>query len=141
MNHGSILLVEDNEDDILLTRRAFKKANISNTLIVCRDGAEAVEYLFDPARDPAQLPAVTLLDLNLPKIDGREVLRRVREHPSTQLLRVVILTSSKEEQDILQCYVNGATSYIRKPIDFDEFVQVVGQLGLYWLLMNEPVPR
>lgn len=138
MTRGTILLVEDNEDDVALTRRAFKRANISNPLDVCRDGVEATDYLLDPARD---LPAVVLLDLNMPRMDGREVLRRLRADPRTALLRVIILTSSKEEQDVLASYRDGATSYVRKPVDFDQFVQVVGQLGLYWLLLNEPVPR
>lgn len=141
MNRGTILLVEDNEDDIALTRRAFKRNSISNDLVICRDGAEALEYLLHPDRGPNDLPAVVLLDLNLPKIDGREVLRRLRAETKTQLLQVVVLTSSREEQDVVQSYAIGANSYIRKPVDFDQFVQVVGQLGMYWLLLNEPVPR
>jgi two-component system response regulator len=138
MNRSPILLVEDNDDDVALTRRAFKRNNITSELVVCRDGAEALAHLADPARE---LPAVVLLDLNLPKVDGREVLRRLRADPRTRLLHVVVLTSSKEEQDVVQSYAVGANSYIRKPVDFDQFVQVVGQLGLYWLLLNEPVPR
>lgn len=138
MSQGVILLVEDNEDDVALTRRAFKKNHITNELVVMRDGVEALDYLF--AREPAEMPAVILLDLKLPRVDGIEVLRRLRADPRTALLRVVVLTSSKEEQDVFQCYSLGANSYIRKPVDFDQFVHAVGQLGLYWLLLNEPPP-
>lgn len=138
MSRGVILLVEDNEDDVALTRRAFKKNHITNELVVARDGVEALDYLF--SREPEGLPAVVLLDLKLPRVDGTEVLRRLRADPRTALLRVVVLTSSKEEQDVFQCYNLGANSYIRKPVDFDEFVHAVGQLGLYWLLLNEPPP-
>ncbi len=136
-----ILLVEDNPDDEALTLRAFGKNRISNKVVVARDGVEALDYLFatgsHAGRDPA-LPAVILLDLKLPRIDGLEVLRRVRAEPRTSLLPVVILTTSKEQQDILDGYRLGANSYIRKPVDFEKFIHAVGQLGLYWLVLNEP---
>jgi two-component system response regulator len=139
-----ILLVEDNPDDEALTIRALRKNNIVNEVIVVRDGAEALEYLFGSGafadRDMRDMPAVILLDLRLPKIDGLEVLQRVRADERTKLLPVVILTSSKEEQDLINGYLQGANSYIRKPVDFSEFVEVAGQLGLYWLVMNEAPP-
>lgn len=136
-----ILLVEDNPDDEALTIRALKKNNIGNRLAIVRDGVEAIDFLFCTGsyadRDPKDIPQVVLLDLKLPKIDGLEVLRRVRENETTRLLPVVILTSSKEEQDILKGYKLGANSYVRKPVDFDQFVEAVRQLGLYWLVLNE----
>lgn len=145
MENKMILLVEDNPDDEALTLRALKKNNISNELVIVRDGAEALDFLFGTGafagRDPSQLPQVVLLDLKLPKIDGLEVLRRVRENPITQLLPVVILTSSKEEQDMITSYKLGANSYVRKPVDFNQFVTAVRQLGLYWLVLNEAPPR
>lgn len=134
MNTKPILLVEDNSDDEALALRAFKKLNISNEILVARDGVEALDYLF---AETCVLPAVVLLDLKLPRIDGLEVLRRIREHPTTRLIPVVVLTSSKEEQDIVQSYDLGANSYVRKPIDYNEFVKAVSQLGVYWLLLNE----
>ncbi|OHC66767.1 MAG: two-component system response regulator [Rhodocyclales bacterium GWA2_65_20] len=138
-----ILLVEDNPDDEALTLRAFSKNRITNPVVVARDGVEALDYLFgtaaDPASGPAVTPAVILLDLKLPRIDGLEVLRRVRADTRTRLLPVVILTTSKEQQDIFEGYSLGANSYIRKPVDFEKFLQAVGQLGLYWLVLNEPV--
>ncbi len=141
MNTRPILLVEDNPDDEALALRAFTKINISNKIIVARDGVEALDYLFCSGiyteRDLSEHPSVVLLDLKLPKIDGLEVLRRIREHDATKILPVVILTSSKEEQDMVQGYNFGANSYVRKPIDFNEFVSAVSQLGVYWLLMNE----
>lgn len=141
MDNRFILLVEDNPDDAALTLRAFKKVNIANQVIVCRDGAEALDFLFArnaySDRDPTLQPSVILLDLKLPKIDGLEVLQELREKELTKHLRVVILTSSREEQDIIQSYDLGANSYIRKPVDFDKFLTAVGQLGLYWLLLNE----
>jgi two-component system response regulator len=141
----AILLVEDNPDDVTLTQRAFKKNHILNPMVVARDGAEALEYLFGTGahagRDTAEQPAVVLLDLKLPRIDGLEVLRRVRADARTRLLRIVVLTSSREDQDIAQAYALGANSYIRKPVDFDNFLTAVGQLGLYWLLLNEPPPE
>lgn len=139
-----ILLVEDNPDDVKLTLRAFKKSNILNEVVVVRDGEEALQWLFREgpyANRGGAEPAVVLLDLKLPKIDGLEVLRRMRADERTKLLPVVILTSSKEEQDIVNGYKLGCNSYIRKPVDFDKFVEAVQQLGLYWLVLNEPPPR
>jgi len=135
-----ILLVEDNPDDEELTRVALKENNILNDLIVARDGAEAVDFLF---KEGAVLPQVVLLDLKLPKIDGLDVLRRMRSNDRTKLLPVVILTSSKEEQDLVEGYSLGANSYVRKPIDFGQFIEAVKQLQLYWLVLNDapPVPR
>lgn len=145
MNHKMILLVEDNPDDEALTLRALKKSNIANKIVVVRDGVEALDYLFGTGtyagRDPLDLPQVTLLDLKLPKVDGLEVLRRIRADPRTRMLPVVILTSSKEEQDLIQAYSSGANSYVRKPVDFNQFVDAIGQLGLYWLVLNEAPPR
>jgi two-component system response regulator len=139
-----ILLVEDNADDEALTMRAFRRNNIRNEIIVARDGAEALEYLFGTGayegRDPLDLPQVVLLDLKLPKVDGLEVLKRVRADPRTAILPVVILTSSKEQQDIINGYKFGCNSYVRKPVDFDQFMEAARQLGLYWLLLNEPAP-
>lgn len=144
MERRKILLVEDNEDDVLLTQRAFAKNNIVNAMTVVRDGAEALDYLLargkHAGRDPADAPTVVLLDLKLPKVDGLEVLRQLRADPRTRILPVVILTSSKEEQDRLKGYSLGANSYIRKPVDFDQFTEAVRQLGLYWLVLNEPPP-
>ncbi|MDD5248276.1 MAG: response regulator [Rhodocyclaceae bacterium] len=138
-----ILLVEDNPDDEALTLRAFSKNRISNQVVVARDGVEALDYLFatgsHASRAPDGLPAVVLLDLKLPRIDGLEVLRRLRADARTALLPVVILTTSKEQQDIFDGYRLGANSYIRKPVDFEKFIHAVGQLGLYWLVLNEPV--
>jgi two-component system response regulator len=145
MKNKVILLVEDNPDDEELTLHAFEKNNINNTIVVAHDGAEALDYLFGTGiyagRDPYDLPLVVLLDLKLPKIDGLEVLRRIRDNEKTQLLPVVLLTSSNEEEDRLKGYMLGANSYVRKPVDFDEFVRAAGQLGLYWILLNEPPPR
>lgn len=141
----TILLVEDNPDDELLTLRALKKSKIHNEVVVVRDGAEALDYLFATGsfsdRDPTQLPQVILLDLNLPKVGGLEVLERLRAHPPTSLLPVVILTSSLEEIDLLRGYQLGANSYVRKPVDFDQFVNAARHLGLFWLVLNEPPPR
>ena len=143
MENKWILLVEDNADDVELTRRALKKNKILNELVVARDGAEALEYMLGndeglAGRDASDLPAVVLLDLKLPKIDGLEVLRRLRENKKTALVPVVILTSSKEEQDIASAYKNGCNSYIRKPVDFAQFTAAVQNMGLYWLMLNEP---
>jgi CheY-like chemotaxis protein len=135
-----ILLVEDTPDDIELTLRAFRKNNIANMIEVVRDGAKALEYLLGND-DERPLPTLVLLDLKLPKVDGHEVLRRIRADERTRCLPVVILTSSREESDILEAYENGANSYIRKPVDFAAFVEAVQKLGLYWLLLNEPAPR
>jgi len=144
MRDKTILLVEDNPDDIELTLRAFKKNRIVNDVAVVRDGAEAMDYLFCTGphadRDPS-LPAVVLLDLRLPKIDGLEVLRRIRADERTKLVPVVILTSSKEQQDMINGYRNGANSYVQKPVDFEQFVRAAQQLGLYWSVLNEPPPE
>jgi two-component system, response regulator len=139
MNQGNILLVEDNEDDITLTLRAFKKANIVNTIVVLRDGAEALDYIkkTDP---PSPLPAVILLDLKLPKVSGLEILESIRKSPRFQFVRTIILTTSREEQDVLKSYQLGAASYIRKPVDYQKFLEAIEALGLYWLLLNEPPP-
>jgi two-component system response regulator len=144
MNEKAILLVEDNPDDEELTLRALRKNNIQNDVFVAHDGAEALDYLFGTGsftgRDVSKMPSVTLLDLKLPKIDGLEVLKRIRADERTKLLPVVILTSSKEEQDLISGYALGANSYIRKPVDFSQFIEAVRQLGLYWLLLNESAP-
>lgn len=138
-----ILLVEDNPDDEALTLRAFNKNRITNPIVVARDGVEALDYLFGSGnfagRNTTVAPAVVLLDLKLPRIDGLEVLRRIRADARTALLPVVILTTSREQQDIFEGYSLGANSYIRKPVDFEKFIQAIGQLGLYWLVLNEPV--
>ena len=147
MNSKVILLVEDNPDDEALTIRAFKKNKILNELVVARDGAQALDYLFGTGayagRDPSELPQVVLLDLKLPKVNGLEVLRRVRNNPVTKTLPVVILTSSREEQDRLTGYTLGCNSYVCKPVDFVQFTEAAQQLGLYWLVLNEgpPSPR
>ncbi|HSJ89176.1 MAG TPA: response regulator [Anaerolineales bacterium] len=144
MTYKMILLVEDNADDEALTLRALNKSKIANTIVVVRDGAEALDYLFCTGsyadRNPLDLPQVILLDLKLPKIDGLEVLRRLRAEPRTHMLPVVILTSSKEEQDLVNAYSSGANSYVRKPVDFTQFVEAIRQLGLYWLVLNEVPP-
>lgn len=140
-----ILLVEDNPDDEALTVRALKKNNIGNRLVIVRDGAEAIDFLFCTGpysgRESSDVPQLILLDLKLPKMDGLEVLRRIRADERTSILPVVVLTSSKEEQDLIQSYKNGANSYVRKPVDFNEFVESVRQLGLYWLVINEAPPK
>ena len=140
-----ILLVEDNPDDEALTIRALKQHNIANEVVVARNGAEALDYLFGTGvyegRDLDDTPAVVLLDLKLPKIDGLEVLKRLREHEQGKLLPVVVLTSSKEEADLAESYGRGANSYIRKPVDFEQFSEAIRQVGLYWLVLNEPPPR
>lgn len=132
-----ILLVEDNPDDERLTLRALKQSKVTNPIIIARDGAEALEVLF--AADP--LPSLILLDLKLPKIDGLEVLQRIRSDPRMELLPVVILTSSNEQRDIIESYQLKANSYVCKPVDFEQFTDAVSQLGLYWLLINETLPR
>ncbi len=138
--NGSILLVEDNADDVALTLRALKSHNITNEVVVARDGVEALDRLFGAAGASPDLPQVILLDLNLPRVDGLEVLRRIRANDRTKLLPVVILTSSDEERDIVESYRLGANSYVRKPVDFNEFTDAARQLGLYWLLMNRAPP-
>lgn len=141
MNDKTILLVEDNPDDEELTLLAFRKNNISNTIHVARDGAEALEFLFGEEGRNTPLPSIVLLDLNLPKVDGLEVLRRIRSEERTRLLPVVILTSSKEDRDRFDSYSLGCNSYVRKPVSFAEFVEAARQLGLYWLLINETPPK
>ena len=145
MNDKCILLVEDNPDDAALTVHALETNNIGNRLVIARDGVEALDYMFCTGayagRDPNDHPSVVLLDLKLPKIDGLEVLRRVRASESTRLQPVVILTSSNEEEDRIKGYTLGANSYVRKPVDFDDFVRAAGQLGLYWLLLNQTPPQ
>ncbi len=144
MESRKILLVEDNPDDVALTERALKKANVANELVIAEDGVEALRYLFGEeggqAGLPNGLPVVVLLDLKLPRVDGLEVLRRIRCDDSTRLLPVVVLTSSSEEKDIVRSYDLGANSYIRKPVRFSDFVEAVRQLGLYWLVLNQPPP-
>lgn len=145
MDNKEILLVEDNIKDVELTRRALQKSNVSNKMIVAEDGVEALKYLFgednNSGCDFNNLPVVILLDLKLPKVDGLEVLRRVRECEKTKLIPVVILTSSDEEQDIINSYNLGANSFIRKPVIFNEFVEAIRHLGLYWLILNKPAPN
>jgi CheY-like chemotaxis protein len=139
---GTILLVEDSEDDIELTRRALNKNNLTNPLTVARDGQEALDYLLgDGTTTPAEPPAMVLLDLQLPRVGGLEVLRRLRANARTRLLPIIILTSSKEDRDLLEGYTYGANSYIRKPVDFAQFTEAVRQLGLYWLILNEAPPH
>jgi two-component system response regulator len=146
MNRSNIiLLVEDNPDDVELTLRAFHKSKILNEIVVVGDGVQALDYLFatgaHAGRDPKATPEVMLLDLKLPKIGGLEVLRRIRAEERTRRLPVVVLTSSNEEKDILSSYNLGANSYVRKPVDFAQFVEAARQLGLYWLVTNEPPPK
>ena len=145
MKEKAILLVEDNPDDIALTIRAFRKSNIMNEIVQAHDGSEALDYLFGTGqyggRDLSIMPTLILLDLKMPKVDGLEVLRRLRANELTKLLPVVILTTSKEDQDVIDGYALGANSYVRKPVDFNQFVEAVRQLGLYWFVLNEPLPR
>jgi two-component system response regulator len=145
MKSKIILLVEDNPSDIELTRRALNKSHVANELIVAEDGQEALDYLFGvgahAGRDITLLPTLVLLDLKLPRVDGLEVLRRIRADERTRRLPVVILTTSREEQDIAACYDLGVNSYIRKPVDFAQFAEAVQHLGLYWLVLNEPPPQ
>jgi len=145
MKEKFILLVEDNPDDEALTMRAFKKNNIKNKIVVARDGVEALDFLLCrnvySDRDPMEMPEVILLDLKLPKLDGLEVLRQMRNNEHTKLLPVVVLTSSKEDQDIIESYNLGANSYIRKPVDFIQFSKAIKHLGVYWLLLNETPPQ
>jgi CheY-like chemotaxis protein len=140
-----ILLVEDNANDVKLTIRAFEKSNLSSEIVVVGDGEEAIDYLFatgrHAGRDPKVMPEVILLDMKLPKIDGLGVLKRVRADERTRRLPVVILTSSKEEKDVNSSYNFGANSFVRKPVDFDQFIEAARHLGLYWLVMNEPPLR
>ncbi|MDO9532398.1 MAG: response regulator [Deltaproteobacteria bacterium] len=144
MKDKIILLVEDNPSDIGLTKRALKKHRITNELVVAENGQEALDFLFGAGahagRNVTDLPTVVLLDLKLPKLSGLEVLRRIRDNPRTRRLPVVILTTSKDEHDIITSYDLGANSYIRKPVDFHQFAEALRQLGLYWLVLNEPPP-
>lgn len=139
-----ILLVEDNPDDVELTRRAFRKNNLMNPIVVAADGASALDYLFGrgdwEGRDVRDRPALILLDLKLPKIEGIEVLRSIREDVRTQTIPVVVLTTSREDRDVVESYRLGANSYVRKPVDFNEFIEAVRHLGMYWLLLNEAPP-
>ncbi|GAB3746506.1 response regulator [Lysobacter olei] len=142
MMHKEILLVEDNPDDVELTRIAFREAKIANSLTVVTDGAEALDYLFargaHAGRNPAELPSIVLLDLNLPKVNGREVLQAIRDNEATKTLPVVVLTTSAEPFDVETSYALGVNSYIQKPVDFEQFVWAVKQVGLYWLVLNHP---
>ena len=144
MHTKMILLVEDNQDDEELALLAFRKSNVANEVVVARDGAEALDYLFGTGayagRDTHVLPQVVLLDLKLPKIDGLEVLKRLRDNPRTKRLPVVVLTSSREDQDLIESYNLGANSYVRKPVDFARFAEAVRQLQMYWLVLNEAPP-
>jgi two-component system, response regulator len=144
MESKTILLVEDNLDDVELTIHAFKKNNIKNEVTVVYDGAEALDFLFGrnkfSGRDLTMMPTLILLDLKLPKVDGLEVLKQIRSNELTQLIPVVILTSSKEEQDIISGYRLGVNSYVRKPVNFNQFAEAVNNLGLYWLILNEVPP-
>jgi CheY-like chemotaxis protein len=144
MRERELLLVEDNDNDIILTKRALTKANIKNELVIARDGVEAIDYLYGKFQknsgDERLCPALILLDLKLPKVDGLEVLKRIRDDKRTYICPVVILTSSKEDIDLTGCYELGANSYIRKPVDYLQFVEAIRQLGLYWLVLNEPAP-
>jgi two-component system, response regulator len=144
MSEKRILLVEDNPSDVGLTRRALERSHVANELVVVEDGQDALDYLFAAGayagKHAADLPALVLLDLKLPRVDGLEVLRRMRADERTRRLPVVVLTSSKEEQDVAASYDNGANSYMHKPVDFAQFAEAVRQLGLYWLVLNEPPP-
>lgn len=138
MEGGKILLVEDNPDDVELIQRALKSHNVINEMVVAHDGVEALDYFFGPGAEERPLPHLVLLDLKLPRVDGHEVLRRLRSAERTRLLPVVILTTSDERGDVMQSYENGASSYVRKPVDFEEFLGAVKTLGIYWLMLNEP---
>jgi two-component system response regulator len=145
MNYKTILLIEDDPDDEALTLLVLERSKIRNKVFVVRDGAEALDFLFCTNkyadRDPHDLPQLILLDIKLPKMDGLEVLRRLRADKRTNLLPVIILTSSKEEQDVVEAYKSGANSYVRKPVDFNQFAESVRELGMYWLVLNEAPPR
>jgi CheY-like chemotaxis protein len=145
MNERKILIVEDNPDDEEFTLRALNKARVANEIVVVRDGREALDYLYAEGafagRDATEVPGVVLLDLKLPKLGGIDVLRRMRAEPATRLVPVVVLTSSNEEEDMLDSYESGANSYVRKPVEFAAFADAVAKLGAYWALLNEPAPR
>jgi two-component system response regulator len=144
MQRDFIVMIEDSQDDVELTLRSFAKYNMANTVVVLKDGAEALDYFLCrgnfSAKDKSELPAVVILDIKLPKVDGLEVLKQLRANPSTKLIPVVILTSSKEEQDVINGYKNGCNSYVRKPVDFEKFSQAVSEMGKYWLMLNEKIP-
>jgi two-component system, response regulator len=144
MANKTILLVDDNENDVFLTQRALKKNNIANEVVVASDGQEALDYLYGngkyAGRDLTQMPVVTLLDLKMPRVDGFEVLKQVRANSKTKHLPIVILTASKEDIDIVKGYTQGCNAYVTKPVDFDQFAEAVRQLGLFWLVLNEPPP-
>jgi two-component system response regulator len=140
MNSGTILLVEDNPDDVLFTKRAFLRNRISNEVVVAVDGEQAIAYLLPNGTEAPLRPALVLLDVKLPKVDGLEVLRRIRSDPRTASLPVVVLTTSSEERDIVESYRLGANSFVRKPVNFGDFVDATRVLGVYWLLVNEPAP-
>jgi len=144
MSEKMILLVEDNPDDEELTMRALRQAKVANDIVVARDGAEAVEFVFGEGRhagrDTSKMPAVILLDLKLPKLSGLDVLQRLRADARTRLVPIVVLTSSSEDEDMLKSYRSGANSYVRKPVEFGAFVGAVSQLGVYWVLLNQPPP-
>ena len=145
MDEKIILLVEDNPRDVDLTRRALEKANIANKIVVAEDGVDALRYLFGDETSSGcsedELPVLILMDLKLPRIDGLEVLRRIRSEQSTRLLPVVVLTTSSEQKDVIESYNLGANSFIRKPVKFSEFAEAIRQVGLYWLVMNQPAPK
>ncbi len=145
MSEKLIMVVEDNPDDEELTLRALRMGKIANEIVVTRDGSEALEFLFCTGkyqgRDASRMPSVILLDLKLPKLSGLDVLQRMRADPRTRFIPVVVLTSSSEDEDMLRSYELGANSYVRKPVEFSAFATAVGQLGIYWLLLNEPAPK
>lgn len=141
MNNGRILLVEDNEDDIALLQRAFKKRGMFNEIVLAKNGVQALEVIFGTADKPATIPSLIILDLKLPKLNGLEVLKAVRTNDYTRGLPVIILTTSTEQEDIVESYNLGANSYIRKPVEFNKFLDAVGQLGLYWMTLNQTNPR
>jgi two-component system, response regulator len=144
MANKTILLVDDNKNDVFLTLRALKRSNITNEVVVASDGVEALDYLLGSGkyigRDLSQMPVVTLLDLNMPRMNGLQFLKKVRENPLTRLLPVVVLTASKEDTDIVESYKLGTNAYVRKPVDFIQFAEAIKQLGLFWLVINEPPP-
>ncbi len=145
MSTKVVLLVEDNDDDVELTMRSFQKHHLSNKVVVKKNGQEALDYLFsqgmDVSRDPSEMPVLILLDLKLPKVDGLEVLRQIRANASTKYIPVVVLTTSSQMIDKTQSYDYGANSYVRKPVDFDQFIEATRQLGIYWLVVNDPPPE
>lgn len=141
MNSGRILLVEDNDDDVALLKRALKKHGMYNEIMIARNGVQALEYLFDQENKGSLMPSLVILDLKLPKLNGLEVLKAIRANNFTRGLPIIILTTSTEQEDIIESYNLGANSYIRKPVEFDKFLEAVGQLGLYWMTLNETNPK